>query len=32
MSKERYAEHTVAWELPNGDSVTKGNYNLADND
>lgn len=30
MSKERYAEHTVAWELPNGDSVTKSNYNLAD--
>ena len=31
MSKEeRYAEHTVAWELPNGDSTTKGNYNLAD--
>lgn len=30
MSKERYAEHTVAWELPNRDSVTKGNYNLAD--
>lgn len=29
MSKERYAEHTVAWELPNGDSVTKSNYNLA---
>ena len=28
--KERYAEHTVAWELPTGDSVTKGNYNLAD--
>lgn len=27
--KERYAEHTVAWELPTGDSVTKGNYNLA---
>lgn len=30
MSKERYAEHTVAWELPNGDSVTKSNYNLSD--
>ena len=31
MSKEeRYAEHTVAWELPKCDSVTKGNYNLAD--
>ena len=30
MSKERYVEHTVAWELPNRDSVTKGNYNLAD--
>ena len=31
MSKEeRYAEHTAAWELPNGDSVTKSNYNLAD--
>ena len=30
MSKERYVEHTVAWELPTGDSVTKGNYNLAD--
>ena len=31
MSKEeRYAEHTTAWELPNGDSVTKSNYNLAD--
>lgn len=29
MSKERYAEHTVAWELPNGDSVTKSNYNLS---
>ena len=28
--KERYAEDTVAWELPTGDSVTKGNYNLAD--
>ena len=31
MSKEeRYVEHTTAWELPNGDSVTKSNYNLAD--
>ena len=30
MSKERYVEHTVAWELPIRDSVTKGNYNLAD--
>lgn len=31
MSKEeRYVEHTAAWELPNGDSVTKSNYNLAD--
>ena len=30
MSKERYTEHTFAWELPNGDSVTKSNYNLAD--
>lgn len=30
QEKERYAEHTVAWELPTGDSVTKGNYNLAD--
>lgn len=30
MSKERYAEQTVAWELPNGDSVAKSNYNLAD--
>ena len=30
MSKERYVEHTVALELPNRDSVTKGNYNLAD--
>lgn len=30
MSKERYAEHPVTWELPNGDSVTKGNYNLSD--
>ena len=30
MSKERYVEHTVAWELPNRDSVTKGNYNLED--
>lgn len=29
MSEERYAEHTVAWEMSNGDSVTKGNYNLA---
>lgn len=29
MSKERYAEHTVAWELSNRDSITKGNYNLA---
>ena len=28
--KERYVEHTVAWELPIRDSVTKGNYNLAD--
>lgn len=28
--KERYSEHTGAWELPTGDSVTKGNYNLAD--
>lgn len=28
--KERYAEHTVAWELPTRDSATKGNYNLAD--
>ena len=27
---ERYVGHTVAWELPNRDSVTKGNYNLAD--
>ena len=27
---ERYVGHTVAWELPNGDSVTKSNYNLAD--
>ena len=31
MSKEeRYVEHTAAWELPNGDSVTKSTYNLAD--
>lgn len=30
MSKERYVEHTVALELPIRDSVTKGNYNLAD--
>ena len=30
MSKERYTEHTFAWELTNGDSVTKSNYNLAD--
>ncbi len=31
MSKEkRYVEHTPAWELHNGDSVTKSNYNLAD--
>ena len=30
MSKERYTEHTFAWELPNGDSVTKSNYNLTD--
>ena len=30
MGKERYTEHTFAWELPNGDSVTKSNYNLAD--
>ena len=30
MSKERYTEHTFAWGLPNGDSVTKSNYNLAD--
>ena len=30
MSKERYVEHTVACELPIRDSVTKGNYNLAD--
>lgn len=30
MSKERYVEHTVAWELPIRDSVTKGNYTLAD--
>lgn len=31
MSKEeRYAEHTVAFELPKCDTVTKGNYNLAD--
>lgn len=31
MSKEeRYVEHIAAWELPNGDSVTKSNYNLAD--
>ena len=29
MSK-RYVGHTVAWELPNRDSVTKGNYNLED--
>ena len=28
--KERYTEHTVAWEIPTGDSLTKGNYNLAD--
>ena len=28
--EERYVEHTTAWELPNGDSVTKSNYNLAD--
>ena len=27
---ERYVGHTVAWELPNRDSVTKGNYNLED--
>lgn len=30
MSKERYVEHTVDLELPIRDSVTKGNYNLAD--
>ena len=27
---KRYVGHTVAWELPNRDSVTKGNYNLED--
>lgn len=30
MSEERYVEHTAAWELSNRDSVTKGNYKLAD--